>query len=99
MGIPIDMLDIGCPKCGATYTAGEPHACFLICGLCDKPAVDGLERPGGLIVCLACRQAERARYEAATGRCARGCDYELAFHTSRDRCPTEDEARRMSGTA
>ena len=82
-------------------TADDDAACPIMpmCGLCERPAVDPLERPGGLIVCLACRQAERARYEAATGRCARGCDYELAFHTSRDRCPTEDEARRMAGTA
>jgi hypothetical protein len=68
-----------------------------VCGICERPKPDLLERGFGLRICLDCRRSERARYEAATGRCARGCEYDLAYHTSVDRCPTEDEARRMAG--
>lgn len=84
-----------------THVATHVEACreahLEICGLCEKPSDELLERGFGLKVCLSCRRTERARYEAATGRCARGCEYALAFHTTADRCPTEAEARRLSG--
>ena len=68
-----------------------------LCGLCEKPADDLVDRGFGLKVCGACRQTERQRYEAATGRCARGCEVAPAFHPRSDRCPSEAEARAMAG--
>jgi hypothetical protein len=68
-----------------------------LCGLCDRPSDDLLDRGFGLQVCLACRRLERSRYEQSTGRCARGCAIAPAFHPDPDRCPSENEARAMAG--
>lgn len=76
----------------ADGTVGLP-----LCGLCSQPSTDLLERGNGLKVCGACRRLERARYEQATGRCARGCPIAPAFHTDPDRCPDEWEARQLAG--
>lgn len=67
------------------------------CGLCGRPSTDLLERPGGLMVCGACRRLERTSYELSTGRCARGCAVAPAFHPDPDRCPDELEVRRLEG--
>lgn len=97
VGMPIDVLDVGCPECSATYVRGELHECPRVCGLCERRADDLIERPGGLFVCGACRRLERARYEQATGRCARGCEIAPAFHPDPDVCPEELEVRRLEG--
>ena len=68
-----------------------------LCGLCSQPSGDLLDRGFGLRVCLACRRLERARYEAATGRCARGCSISPTYHMHSDRCPSEAEARALAG--
>lgn len=68
-----------------------------LCGLCDQPSSELLERGFGLKVCLTCRQKERARYEASTGRCARGCPISPKYHMHSDRCPSEAEARALAG--
>lgn len=67
------------------------------CGLCNRPSDELLDRGFGLRVCLACRRLERARYEQATGRCARGCPIAPSFHPDPDRCPEEFEARALAG--
>jgi hypothetical protein len=71
---------------------------------CSNCGVDSLEftaLPDGYVLCAACKERQRERYEAATGRCYRECGYDLAWHPQPrsvgDACPTEAEARERSG--
>lgn len=52
--MPIDHFDIGCPACGATYTASESHHCpsKSIADLVLERQMETAERPYRVIVRL-----------------------------------------------
>lgn len=92
------------PSLFETPTSGSPPLSAADrCSRCGRPSDVLLDRGHGERVCLPCREKERERFEAETGLCINRCGYDLAWHAqprSRDDdCPTEDEARRRSGTA
>lgn len=72
-----------------------------VCSRCSRISDDLVDRAHGERICGRCREAERERYEAATGECVHDCGIALAYHRQprslQDDCPSEAEARAMAG--